>query len=48
MFKTLRAFFLGMREFRRPFATKIDTVAELDAYECGVAGMHRITLGRFR
>ena len=48
MFKTLRAFFLGMWEFRRPFATKIDTFAELDAYECGAAGMHRLTLGRFR
>ena len=48
MFKLLKAFFLGIREFRRPFATKIDTFAELDAYECGVAGMHRLTLGRFR
>lgn len=48
MSKVLRAFFLGIREFRRPFATKIDTFAELDAYECGVAGMHRLTLGRFR
>ena len=48
MFKTLRAFFLGIREFRRPFATKIDTFAELDAYECGVAGMHRITFNYYR
>ena len=48
MFKLLKAFFLGIREFRRPFATKIDTFAELDAYECGVAGMRRLTLGRFR
>jgi len=48
MFKLFKAFFLGMREFRRPFATKIDTFAELDAYECGVTGMHRLTLGRFK
>ena len=48
MSKVLRAFFLGIREFRCPFATKIDTFAELDAYECGVDGMHRLTLGRFR
>ena len=48
MFKTLRAFFLGMREFRHPFATKIDTFAELDAYECGVTWMHRITFNIYR
>ena len=48
MFKLLKAFLLGIREFRRPFATRIDTFDELDAYECGAEGMHRLTLGRFR
>ncbi len=48
MFKLLKAFFLGIREFRRPFATKIDTFAELDAYECGVQGMHRLTFNRYK
>jgi hypothetical protein len=46
--KLIRAFILGMIEFRRPFATKIDTFSELEAYELGALGMHRLTLGVFK
>jgi len=48
MLKLIKAFILGMIEFRRPFATKIDTFYELEAYELGALGMHRITFGVFR
>jgi hypothetical protein len=48
MLKLIKAFILGMIEFRRPFATKIDTFDELEAYELGALGMHRITFGVFR
>ena len=48
MFKMLRAFYLGVLEFRRPFATRIDTFDEVDAYELGALGMHRLTFGRFK
>jgi len=48
MFKLVRAFVLGMIEFRRPYASKIDTFPELEAYELGTLGMHRITFGVFK
>lgn len=46
MLKLVRAFVLGMIEFRRPYASKIDTFAELEAYELGTLGMIRITSWR--
>ncbi len=48
MLKLVRAFVLGMIEFKRPYATKIDTFPELEAYELGALGMHRLTLGVFK
>jgi len=44
--KLIRAFVLGMIEFRRPYATKIDTFSELEAYELGALGMIRLTSWR--
>ena len=42
MVKLIRAFILGMIEFRRPFATKIDSFKELDAYDMGSSIMESI------
>ncbi len=47
MIKLIRAFVLGMIEFRSSFTTHTNTLEERDAYDLGREGMHRLTLRVF-
>jgi hypothetical protein len=45
--KTIRAFVLGLYEFRRMFTTSFDTDREYEAYDWGREIAHRVTLRRW-
>jgi hypothetical protein len=44
MLKTIRVFFLGMREFRSAFTTHISDWRLMSAYDAGRELAHRLTL----
>ena len=43
----IRAFLLGVREFRLSFTTSYDNEALLEAYDWGREVAHRVTLRRY-
>lgn len=45
--KTIRAFILGMLEFRTSFTTHFDDDALLESYDAGRELAHIVTLRRF-
>ena len=47
MTKLIRAFILGMLEFRLSFTIRTDSVEETEAYDFGRESMHRLTLRMF-
>ena len=45
--KKIKAFFLGVAEFRLSFTTHFDDDALLEAYDTGREWAHRLTFRRF-
>lgn len=43
----IKAFLLGMREFRSDFTTNLDAEGLQDQYDCGREWAHRLTFRRF-